>query len=218
MDALVFDAYGTLFDIADLHSVCEANWPGRGEALSRAWRLKQLEYSWLRTLMGQYVDFEILTVDALRYTCDSFAVHCSQPIIDQLLLAYRNLRAFPDAIAALRALSARRCVILSNGSPPMLEALVRNAGLWGMFDAVLSVAAVRLFKPHPRVYQHVADTLRLDASRIGFVSANNWDACGARSFGFRSFWINRNAAPPDYLGAEPDTVLTSLTELASHVG
>ncbi len=218
MDALVFDAYGTLFDVADLHSVCEAAWPGQGEAIGRAWRLKQLEYSWLRTLMGRYVDFESLTVDALRSTCDSFGVQCTHAMIDRLLLAYRNLRMFPDTIAALRALGGRRCAILSNGSPPMLEALVRNAGLQGRFEVVLSVDAVRLFKPHPRVYQLAADTLRLDASRIGFVSANHWDACGARTFGFRSFWINRNKAPPERLGAEPDNVLGSLTQLASHVG
>jgi 2-haloacid dehalogenase len=218
MDALVFDAYGTLFDIAALHSACEELWPGRGAAVSRAWRSKQLEYSWLRTLMGQYVDFESLTADALRYTCNSFSVHCTHTDIDRLLIAYRHLEVFPDTVAALSSLSGRKRVILSNGSPPMLEALVRNSGLCALFDAVLSVDAVRLFKPHPRVYQLAADTLRMDAPRIGFVSANSWDACGASSFGFRSFWINRTAAPTDYLNAEPKQVLSSLNELVSSIG
>jgi 2-haloacid dehalogenase len=217
MDALVFDAYGTLFDVVSLRSACEAVWPRQGEAVSRAWRLKQLEYSWLRTLMGQYVDFERLTADALRYTCNSFGFHCTDEIIDRLLLAYRNLSVFPDAVATLRALGGYKRVILSNGSPAMLETLVRNTGLWGLFDSVISVDAVRLFKPHPKVYQLAATTLRLDADRIGFVSANNWDASGARSFGFRSFWINRDSAPSEYFGVQPDYVLSSLTELVSLV-
>ncbi len=218
MDALVFDAYGTLFDVAGLQSACETAWPGKGEVVSRTWRAKQLEYSWLRTLTGQYVDFESLTADALRCTCANFGVRCTRAMTDELLRAYRNLEVFPDAVATLRAVTGHKRVILSNGSPPMLEALVRNAGLWELFDAVLSADAVRLFKPHPRVYELAADTLRLDPARIGFVSANNWDACGARSFGFRSFWINRNGAPPECYGAEPDYVLSSLTQLVPHVG
>ena len=218
MKALVFDAYGTLFNVAALHAACEAVWPGQGKAVSRAWRLKQLEYSWLRTLMGGYVDFERVTTDALRYTCESVGVPCDDRIIERLLLAYRNLEAFPDALAALRSLGNCKRAILSNGSAPMLEALVRNAGLWELFDAVLSVDSVRQFKPHPRVYQLAADTLRLEPAQIGFVSANQWDACGARSFGFRSFWINRHEEPAEHLGVAPDHVLRSLEELTSLVG
>lgn len=218
MNALVFDAYGTLFNVAGLQAACEAEWPGHGKTVSRAWRLKQLEYSWLRSLMGRFVDFEHLTADALRYTCESAGIICDDTIIERLLLAYRNLEVFPDALAALPTLGNCKRVILSNGSGPMLEALVRNAGLWELFDAVLSVDIVRQFKPHPRVYQLAADTLRLDPAQIGFVSANQWDACGARSFGFRSFWINRNGEPTEYLGLAPDHVLRSLEELGPRVG
>src|SRR6185312_5228812 len=150
-------------------------------------------------------------------TCNSFGVHCTDEIIDRLLLAYRNLSVFPDTVATLRALGGYKRVILSNGSPAMLEPLVRKTGLWGLFCSVISVDAVRLFKPHPKVYQLAAATLGLDADRIGFVSANNWDASGARSFGFRSFWINRDTAPSEYFGVQPDHVLSSLTELLSLV-
>jgi 2-haloacid dehalogenase len=211
IDALVFDAYGTIFDVDSVSSQCETLWPGRGAAVSRTWRSKQLEYSWLRSLMGRYADFETVTTDALRYACQSLDLQCTATNIEQLLFAYRNLTVFPDAVAALRDIGSRKRAILSNGSPAMLQAVVRNGGLEDMFDAVLSVDTVRVYKPDPRVYRHAVDALQVDPVQTGFVSASSWDICGARSFGFQTFWINRNAAPREYLGTEPDYVVTALT-------
>lgn len=211
--AMVFDAYGTLFDVLSVGSQCERLWPGQGVALSRLWRTKQLEYSWLRSLMGHYADFEALTADALRFACESLGLRIREADVERLLVAYRNLAAFPDAIGALRSVSSRKRAILSNGSPDMLQAVVQNSGLANLFDAVLSVDALRVYKPDPLVYQLAVDTLRVEPSQIGFVSANCWDVCGARSFGFHTFWINRNAAPSERLGAQPDHILSLLTDL-----
>jgi 2-haloacid dehalogenase len=213
IDALVFDAYGTLFDVESVRARCEALWPGQGAVVSRTWRSKQLEYSWLRSLMERYVDFETLTADALRYTCESLSLDCAATDVEQLLVVYRNLTVFPDAVAALRSTGNLKRAILSNGSPAMLQAVVRNGGLEDLFDAVLSVDPLRVYKPHPRVYKLAVDTLQVDPGQIGFVSANGWDICGARSFGFQTFWINRNAARNEYLGVKPDHVVTALTDI-----
>ena len=139
IEAVVFDAYGTLFDVQGVSAQCETLWPGRGAAVSRTWRSKQLEYSWVRTLMRRYIDFEALTADALRWACDSLGVPCGSTHVEQLLAAYRSLAVFPDAMAALQGVSTRKRAILSNGSPGMLQAVVRNGGLEDLFDAVLSV-------------------------------------------------------------------------------
>jgi len=213
IDAVVFDAYGTLFDVHSVAAHCERLWPNRGAAVSRTWRSKQLEYSWLRTLMGRYIDFETLTADALRWACGSLGVPCGAAEIEQLLAAYRELTVFPDVIATLLGVGTRKRAILSNGSPAMLQAAVRNGGFEHMIDAVLSVDAVRVYKPDARAYQLAVDTLHMDPARIGFVSANGWDVCGARSFGFHTFWINRSAAPSEHLSVEPDHALAALTDL-----
>jgi 2-haloacid dehalogenase len=218
IDALVFDAYGTLFDVQSVGSQCEMLWPGLGPFVSQTWRAKQLEYSWLRTLMRQYIDFETLTADALRWACESLGVPCGVTDVEQLLVAYRNLAVFPDVKGTLQGVGNRKRAILSNGSPAMLQAVVRNSGLENMFDVVLSVDTVRVYKPAPRVYQLAVDTLHVDASHIGFVSANGWDIAGARSFGFPTYWINRSGAAKERLGAEPDYVLTALTDVVRLLG
>lgn len=213
IDALVFDAYGTLFDVHSVSSLCDTLWPGQGTSVSRIWRSKQLEYTWLRTLMRRYVDFETLTADALRWTCQSLGVSCGATEVEQLLAAYRNLRVFPDVLTALGGVADRRRAILSNGSPAMLQALVENGGLEGLVDVVLSVDSLGIYKPDPRVYQLAADALHLEASHIGFVSANGWDISGARNFGLHTYWINRNGAPRERLPTEPDHELTALTDV-----
>jgi 2-haloacid dehalogenase len=213
IDALVFDAYGTLFDVQSVGSQCDKLWPGQGTSVSRIWRSKQLEYSWLRTLMRQYVDFETLTADALRWSCESLGLSCGPTVIERLLAAYRNLAVFPDVLTALRGLGSRKRAILSNGSPAMLQAVVRNSGLEDLFDVVMSVDALAVYKPDPRVYQLAADTLHVEASRIGFVSANGWDISGAKSFGLRTYWINRTGVPRERLTPQPDYVLTALTDV-----
>ncbi len=197
--AFVFDAYGTLFDVHAAIARHRAAAGAEAERFSEIWRTKQIEYTWTLTLAGHYVDFWTLTERALDY---AFA---RVPSVDralrpQLLEAYLRLDAFPDARAALAGLKARgaRLAILSNGTPPMLAAAVEAAGLSGLFAAVLSVAAVRVYKPRPEVYALVTDGFGLRPQEVVFVSSNRWDVMGAASFGFRPLWINRTRAPDEY--------------------
>jgi 2-haloacid dehalogenase len=198
--AVVFDAYGTLFDVHSLIPQCDFLWPGQGTSISRLCRAKQLEYSWLRSLMGRYVDFETITADALRYACTSLGLPCESSQVRTIVNAYRELATFPEVADVMSALGACKRAILSNGSPDMLAALVGNSGLQASFDVVLSVDALETYKPDPRVYRSAMEALALQCGEIAFVSANCWDACGAASFGFPAFWINRTRAAADSLG------------------
>jgi 2-haloacid dehalogenase len=216
--AVVFDAYGTLFDVHSVSQRCDALFPAKGPALSQLWRAKQLEYTWLRSLMGRYEDFESITRAALRYACRALALNWSESAEGTLMEAYRRLSPYPEVPTALAALSDRSLAILSNGSPAMLDAVVRNAGLTARFEAVLSVDPLRIFKPHPSVYQLAPDALGTSAAEIAFISSNFWDVTGATAFGFRTFWINRTGAQPDELGYRPAAVLGSLAELAAALG
>jgi len=214
ISALVFDAYGTLFDVHSVTEACERLFPGKGAGLSQLWRTKQLEYTWQRSLMGRYADFNRVTEDGLRYACGALALRYSQSALDTLMEAYRHLNPFPDAVATLGALKGRtKLAILSNGTPAMLHQVVANSGLETTFDAVLSVDAAGIFKPAPRVYQLAADHLGLAKEEIGFVSSNGWDAAGAKAFGFQVFWVNRADLPVEELDAMPDAVLKSLDDL-----
>ena len=218
VSALVFDAYGTLFDVHSVASTAELLFPGKGQALSQLWRTKQLEYTWQRSLMQRHADFNRVTQDALGYACDALklAHHPAQAV--QLVAAYRTLAPYPDAREALSQLTGRKkLAILSNGAPDMLNAVVAHNNMLSLFDAVLSVEDVGVFKPDPRVYTLAVTRLGVPANEIGFVSSNCWDAAGAKAFGFTVFWINRAAAPVDRLGVTPDAVLTSLNELAALV-
>ena len=216
--ALVFDAYGTLFNVHSVIATCERLFPGKGSALSQLWRTKQLEYSWLRSLMGRYVDFNQVTRESLQVACASLGLTYSESVVAQLDNAYRTLALFDDALPTLQELRRQhpdiKLAILSNGAVEMLNAVVTHNKLDAMLDAVLSVDEVRIFKPDPRVYQLCVDRLAINRDQIGFVSSNGWDAAGARTFGFTTFWINRASAPLDALGVRPDRVLNSLTELA----
>ena len=215
VDAVVFDAYGTLFDVHSVIRRGEELFPGKGDALSRLWRTKQLEYTWLRSLMGRYEDFEKVTRDALTFTCRSLGLACTHVSESLLMEEYLRLALYPDARPALDLLKGRKLAILSNGSPAMLDAVVTNAGLDPVFHSVLSVHALRIFKPHPSVYQWGMEALGVSKERVAFVSSNFWDICGATSFGFQTFWINRSGAPPDELGYSPVAVLGKLDELGS---
>ena len=216
--ALVFDAYGTLFDVHSVITLGEQLFPGKGSALSQLWRAKQLEYTWLRSLMGRYEDFTVVTQDALEYACQSLQLQLAADKAARLMDAYQHLALYPDARAALAELAGLKLAILSNGSPAMLGPVVKNAGLDKTFSAVISVDAVKIFKPDPRVYQLAPDKLGVAAAEIGFVSSNYWDAAGASNFGFKVFWINRAGAHQDRLGAKPHHVLQLLTELKGIVG
>ena len=209
--ALVFDAYGTLYDVHAVIRRCEEFWPGKGTALSQLWRAKQLEYTWQRSLMRRYLPFSAVTREALAYACEALKLALDQTRANALMDEYLKLAAYPDVPAALRRLAARKLAILTNGSPDMIEPLVKHSGL--KFDAVLSVDELKISKSAPEVYQLAVDRLGVPKGSIGFVSSNCWDALGAKSFGLRVYWINRLKAPVDRLGFQPDAIVASLDEI-----
>jgi 2-haloacid dehalogenase len=215
--ALVFDAYGTLFDVHSVIKLCDELWPGKGTALSQLWRTKQLEYTWQRSLMQRYADFTHITEAGLRYGCKALGLPLDDATRGRLMQAYLRLETYPEVIETLKRLTGRKLAILSNGSPAMLDPVVANAGLEGILDAVLSVDTLRIFKPDPRVYAMAVDRLGVPTGSIGFVSSNCWDAIGAKAFGFRVFWCNRAGAPLDELDVVPDHEMRSLAELPALV-
>jgi 2-haloacid dehalogenase len=210
--AFIFDAYGTLFDV---HSVVEAGraLAGDPQALSLLWRQKQLEYTWLRTLMGRYEDFWAVTEAALRFALGRLGIAAGDEAVARLMEAYLSLATFPDVAGALSAMAGTPLGILSNGSPRMLEAAVRSSGLTGTFRHVLSVDAVKAYKPSPAVYELGPRAFGLPAGDILFVSSNAWDVAGAKAFGYRTCWCNRLAAPMERLGVSPDLEVRTLDEI-----
>jgi 2-haloacid dehalogenase len=217
ISALVLDAYGTIFDVHSVTRRAESLFPGKGEALSAAWRSKQLEYTWQRTIMGRYEDFSRITSAALDWTLESLELSPDEDGRRALLDEYRRLAPFPEAPAALAALAAQRpLAILSNGHPDMLSAVVDHNGLRDRFrGGVLSVHAARAFKPSPEVYRIAEDRLGVPRALMGFVSSNGWDAAGAKAFGFRVFWVNRARKPVERLDARPDEIVPDLAALAA---
>lgn len=213
--ALVFDAYGTLFDVHSVVALCDELWPGKGAALSQLWRTKQLEYTWQRSLMRRYEDFGRVTEAGLSYACAAFGLALDDARRRRLMDAYLELATFPEVTRVLAELKTMKLglAILSNGSPAMLRPVVSNAGLRSLIPTVISVDPRKIYKPAPAVYRLAVEKLRLPKAAIGFVSSNCWDACGAKSFGFRVFWINRTGAPADALGAAPDHAIKTLAEL-----
>jgi 2-haloacid dehalogenase len=215
IEALVFDAYGTLFDVRSVAATAEKLLPGRGASLSQLWRAKQLEYSWLQSLMGPSArkDFAAVTAQALDYALAALDAPLAAADRQELRDAYLTLAPYGDVPAALAALAPRPRWILSNGTLAMLEPLVRHHGLDAHIDGILSVDAAGIYKPSPRVYQLALDRLEMPRSRIAFVSSNCWDAIGAKAFGFTTFWINRTGAPADCHGPPPDCIVATLSDL-----
>jgi 2-haloacid dehalogenase len=217
--ALVFDAYGTLFDVRAVGEACAgvATDPAGFVAL---WRAKQLEYAFLRTLMRRYADFWTVTRDALRYAAAATGMSLTGEQEAALMEAWYSVTPFPDAVPALRELAARGLplAILSNGAPEMLARLVAATGLEGYFRTLLSVDAVSSYKPDPAVYALAERALDLPREQLLFVSSNYWDVAGARAFGLRVCWVNRAGTKPDELGLAPDHVLTSLAQLPALAG
>lgn len=210
----VFDAYGTLFDV---HSAVERHRQRIGAhaaQVSALWRAKQLEYTWLRSLMGRHTDFWHVTKDALDHAFETYGVADDQLRAD-LLDAYRALACYPEVPAVLAQLKAHgiRCLVLSNGTPQMLDQALASAGLNDAFDAVLSVEAVGVYKPDPRVYQLAVEHCGVAAGQISFQSANAWDVAGAASFGFRAAWINRFGQKRERLPFAADAELPDLRGL-----
>ena len=216
--ALVFDAYGTLFDVFSVTALCEQLFPGNGTALAQLWRAKQLQYSLLRSLMGRYKDFWQLTEDGLLYASKSLKLDLTASKQRQLMDAYLSLTVFPDVSPGLEGLKklGLRLAMLSNGEPKMLDAAARNAGIATLLDATISADELKLFKPSPRVYRLARTRLKVAAGALGFVSSNSWDVSGAASAGLTTFWVQRRVEePPEELGFPATYVITSLSNLAA---
>lgn len=217
IEAVVFDAYGTLLDVHSAVMRHAARVGPEAVAISAEWRVKQLEYSWVRSLTGRahHADFWVCTQEALAFVCARHGIR-DAALIQDLLDAYRKLDAYPEVPAMLRALRERgmRSAILSNGAPMMLVDATQAAGIATLLDALLSVEAVGIFKPDPRVYALAEQRLGLPASRMMFVSANPWDTQAALAAGFRAIRINRTGAPDEYgLAAAGVPSLTDLSTL-----
>lgn len=211
----MFDAYGTLFDVHSVIALAESIFPGQGAALSQAWRTRQLEYTWLRTLSNRYKDFWQVTGDALTFAAQALHLPLAPAQHVQLLDAYLSLRPFPENLEVLRGLHASGMVLgtLSNGTASMLDAAIASAGMHGLFTHVLSVDSIGRYKTDAAVYALGTGAMGAPANEIAFVSSNCWDAIGATWFGYRTFWVNRGNAPMDQLDTSPEGVGSSLRDL-----
>jgi len=217
--ACVFDAYGTLFDVHSAVARLRDQVGSRAAEVSDTWRVKQLEYTWLRALMGRHVDFWQVTSDGLDYALEAHGVEAGV-VRAPLLEAYRTLDAYPEVPDVLRRLRDRgfRTAILSNGEPGMLASAAASAGIDGLLDMVLSVEEVGIYKPAPQVYQLAVERLGIGPEAIAFQSSNAWDAHGAAVFGFRTVWINRRKLPDERLPGERAAMLEDLRGLPTLLG
>jgi len=189
--AVVFDAYGTLYDVQSVAAVTEEAFPGYGEMITQVWRIKQLEYTWLRSLMRRYEDFSVITRDSLTYTLKVLGLEYDRAAFERIMDKYLHLDLYPDAMAALAAMRGRKLAILSNGSTGMLNALVANSGLDRVLDATISIDSQKIFKPAPETYSLIEARLGVPPAEVMFISSNPWDACGAKAFGLNVAWIER---------------------------
>src|SRR3984885_47154 len=235
--ALVFDAYGTLFDVQSVRTLAIDLCGDKGEIITQLWRLKQLEYTWLRTLMRSYEDFWSVTRAALEFALASVGIEPLPSLCDQLMSGYLHLDLYPEAQEALASLPDHKLAILSNGSPRMLEALVSSSGIGGRLTEVISVDQVKLYKPEPACYALVEPALGVSRDEVLFISSNGFDVSGAKRYGFQVAWIDRSGdiPPPkisllgptefyrlvrgraEQLGYDPDFRLKRLTDLATVV-
>jgi 2-haloacid dehalogenase len=215
IQAIAFDAYGTLFDVHSVTALCDCKFPGQGAELSKLWRAKQLEYTWLRSLMGRYEDFWSVTESALASACNSLSLACPPEMRRELMESYLHLDTFPEVKPALGEVAQYKLAILSNGSPKMLAAAVESAGLKSVFADVISADEVKIYKSSPRVYGLISQHLDVPDSAIAFVSSNFWDIAGAKSYGFWTCWVNRCNLAEDELGVKPDVTVQTLDRLSS---
>lgn len=212
--ALVFDAYGTLFDVASIEGALRQHYPEQAAAIAPIWRQKQLAYTWLRTLMGRYKDFYALTEDALRYALQANDCPEDEARIRPLMAAYYRLSAYPDVKPALGQLKGDYALaILSNANPSLLQRAVLHNDLEFAFDALISADELQAYKPTPAVYGLAAQHLQLPPETILFVSANTWDIAGAKSAGLATAWMDRQAGQAEALGFLPDFTLGGMEEL-----
>ena len=217
--ACVFDAYGTLFDVNAAAAQCRDALGGKADELSALWRTRQLEYTWLRSLMQEYVEFWQVTGDGLDYALAALGIE-DDALRQRLMDIYMRLDAYPEVKDVLTALKAGgiKTAILSNGSPKMLASAVENAGIEDVLDLTFSVDSIGIYKPHPSVYQMAVDGLDVEAGRICFMSSNAWDAAAAANFGFRVVWVNRFGQPQERIPGDPEHEITTLEALPPLLG
>jgi 2-haloacid dehalogenase len=219
IEACVFDAYGTLLDVRSATARLSHELDGKAEQVGALWRQRQLEYTWLRSLMQCHRGFWDVTRDALDHTFGALGLRDDETLKSRLMDAYLSLDAYPDVAPALTELrrAGLRTAILSNGTPAMLKAGVQSAGISDSLDAVFSIEEVGIYKPHPSVYQLACERLGLERDRICFVSSNGWDVAGAATFGFQTVWLNRFGQERDRLPGEPRLILSGLDALPALV-
>lgn len=214
IEACVFDAYGTLFDVNSAARVAQDSLGEKWQPLAELWRAKQLQYTWLRGLAGNHADFWQVTGDSLDFALATLHVE-DTALRARLMDLYLALGAYPEVPHTLRRLKAggMKLAILSNGSPAMLAAAAASAGIADLLDAVLSVEQVKVYKPHPSVYQLACARFNMAADRICFLSSNGWDAYSAKAFGFHVLWCNRLGQTPERIPETPDAQITTLAEV-----
>jgi 2-haloacid dehalogenase len=211
IQAVVFDAYGTLYDIQSVAAITEEAFPGYGEIITQIWRIKQLEYTWFRSLMRRYEDFSVITKDSLAYTIRVLGLKHDAATFERIMDKYLHLDLYPDARTTLAALKGQKLAILSNGSSGMLNALVHNTGLDRVLDATISIDSKKIFKPAPDAYALIESNLGVRPADVLFVSSNPWDACGAKSFGLNVAWIERVTPEAMALACVKSDVVAPLT-------
>jgi 2-haloacid dehalogenase len=214
IEACVFDAYGTLFDVNSAARAEEALLGEKWQPLAELWRAKQLQYTWLRSVAGHHADFWRVTGDALDFALATLRIE-DIALRDRLMNLYLVLGTYPEVPNVLKRLKASgmKLAILSNGSPAMLAAAAANAGIADLLDAILSVEDVKIYKPHPSVYRLACARFNLRAGRVCFVSSNGWDAYSAKAFGFRVLWCNRFSQAPERIPEAPDAQISTLAEV-----
>ncbi|WP_151633852.1 haloacid dehalogenase type II [Noviherbaspirillum aerium] len=219
IQAILFDAYGTLFDVYSISALAEKLFRGKGEALANLWRAKQIEYTQLRTLCSMYKPFWEVTQDALLFSCKKLELDLTLDAQHALMSQYAKLQPFPECISVLEQLKRDgfKLAILSNGNPQMLETVVKAAGMEPLFNHLLSVDSVRKYKTAPEAYQMGPDIFGVAPKNLLFVSSNGWDVCGASWFGYKTFWVNRAGAPMEELGVTPSREGRTLDDLPAFV-
>jgi 2-haloacid dehalogenase len=217
--AILFDAYGTLFDVYSIGRLAETLFPGKGESLTAMWRDKQIEYTRLRTMCSIYKPFWEVTQDALVFCCKKLGLDLDLNAQHALMSQYAKLQPFPESLQVLEQLQKKdfKLGILSNANPQMLEAAVKAAGMQTLFSHLLSVDSVKKYKTAPEAYQLGTDIFGVQPSNILFVSSNCWDVCGASWFGYQTFWVNRAGAPLEELGVTPNGQGSSMTDVLTYV-
>lgn len=217
INAVIFDAYGTLFDVHSVIEKCNSFYPDYGIQISTLWRKKQLEYTWLVSLMGRYDSFYNLTRKALIFTLKSFHLSFDDNQCEDILEQYYRLTPFPEVKEALEGIKGKRLAVLSNGNYEMLQAVVKNSGLNTLIPNIISVDEIKIFKPFLGVYQLGPAILEIPRDQTMFVSSNPWDIVGAKTFGYDTCWINRNDQQFDELGVSPDLIIGDLNGLLMHL-